>query len=270
MLLLLAGGRPAQGQIGLSPTIVFIAESEPITRITLRNDSGKPQEVSLNAVFGYPMSDTLGQLQMIYDDDALEKDRSLIPHLRVYPRQFVLQPGAMQNVRLEVGGLAGKPHGLYWTRLHITSGDVTTDLDQQVRESIGTRISYRIRQDIGIHYLHGQVLTQIEVDQVRARRVRDADADDLVMELRLRSGGNSPYIGSMRVRVLDASGAEVRNGDWLFSVFGRRYWIQSLALGSLPAGRYRLEFTFQTQRGDVASAVLPVARTQIRTLDLDL
>jgi hypothetical protein len=258
------------GQIGLSPTIVFIAEQDPITRITLRNNSDKPQEVSLNAVFGYPMSDSLGQLQMIYDDERQEMERSLIPHLRVYPRQFVMEPGAMQNVRLEVSEMGQRPHGLYWTRLHITSGDISTDPEQQVRESIGTKISYRIRQDIGVHYLHGQVSTLVEVDQISTRRVRDADRDDLVMELRLRSGGNSPFIGSMQVRVLDPSGAEVRVGDWMFSVYGQRYWVQPLALGGLPQGRYRMEFTFQTQRGDVASSVLPAARTQIRTLDIDL
>lgn len=264
------GTGAAHGQIGLSPTIVFIAEQDPITRITLRNDSGKPQEVSLNAVFGYPMSDSLGQLHIIYDDERLEMERSLIPNLRVYPRQFVMEPGSMQNVRLEVSGMGEKPHGLYWTRLHITSGDITADPEQQVRESIGTRISYRIRQDIGVHYLHGKVATLVEVDQIRTRRVRDADRDDLVMELRLRSGGNSPFIGSMRVRVLDPSGAEVRVGDWMFSVYGQRYWVQPLDLSSLAQGRYRMEFTFQTQRGDVASSVLPAAITQIRTLDIDL
>jgi len=260
----------ATAQISLSPTIVFLPEAEPIGRLTLRNTGTMPQEVSLAPIFGYPISDADGRLRIEYEDSVTEAASSLIPHLRVYPRRFVLEPGGLQNVRLEVSGLEERPHGLYWTRLHITTSEVTPDVETSVQDGIGTRVSYRVRQDIGVHYLHGEVRTELDVSSVEAEKTEGDGRTDLVMHMRMTSGGNSPYIGSLQVRLVDSAGALVRTGEWLFSVYGERYWPQGLDVTGLPTGRYRLDMIFQTQRGDVASANLPNSQPLVRTLTLEL
>jgi len=86
----------------------------------------------------------------------------------------------------------------------------------------------------------------------------------------MRSGGNSPYIGSLQVRLVDSAGTLVRTGEWLFSVYGERYWPQGLDVTGLPAGRYRLDMIFQTQRGDVASANLPKSEVHSLSLTVEL
>jgi hypothetical protein len=182
----------------------------------------------------------------------------------------VLEPGGMQNVRLEVTELGERPDGLYWTRLHITTNEVATDVENTVQEGIGTRVSYRVRQDIGVHYLHGQVRSALDVTQLEALKTDFDGRSELVIQLNMRSGGNSPYIGTMQARLVDEAGTPARIGEWLFSVFGERYWPQGLDVSGLPSGRYRLELLFLSQRGDVASTNLPTSDRVVRTIDVDL
>ena len=249
---------PAASQISLSPTIFFIHEEEPRARLTVRNTGGTDQEIDITPRFGYPESDDEGSLNMNYDDEEMEAARGLNEYLRVFPRRFVLEPGEFQRVRIQVRPPEARPDGLYWTRLNITSSEVAPDIDSPVaEEGIGTRISYRIRQNLGVFFHKGQVRTALNLDDLQLQR----EDEELLMAMQLSSGGNSPYMGSMSARLLDSAGNAVAEGEWLFSVFGQRYWPHRMEIGDLAPGRYRLDLEFTTRRSDVASDDLPEAET---------
>lgn len=245
----------ANAQISLSPTIVFIHENDPNGRITIRNSSDTVHEVSINARFGYQASDEDGNLQLVYDDEEKALKHGLNEYLRIFPRRFLLEPGEFQRIQLTVNGIGTRPDGLYWTRLEITSSEILPDVEREQEERIGTRISYRIRQNIGVFFHKGNVNTALKLNNLQTRR----EADDLIVEMNLESGGNSPFLGSLQARILDSNGNEVKNGEWLFSVFGTRYWPHIIDVSGLNPGRYRLELEFFPERSDVRNADLPPA-----------
>lgn len=254
-------------QISISPTILFVHEDQPHSRLTLRNTGASAQEVTITSRFGYPESDENGVLTMNYDNHKMEARHGLNEHLRIFPRRFVLQPGEFQRVRVQVSPMDARAEGLYWTRLNITSSEIVPDIDTPVvEEGIGTRISYRIRQNIGIFFHRGEVRTALILDDLQVQR----DGEALFLEMRLSSGGNSPFLGSMRARLLDGSGNEAASGEWLFSVFGERYWPQRLAVNDLPPGRYRIDLEFNARRSDVAPGDLPGADRVNESLFIEL
>lgn len=266
LLVLFLTPAQVQGQISLAPTILFFHDDNPATRLTVRNTGSTPQEVEINARFGYPVSDEEGNLSLKYDDEAFEARHGLSEHLRFFPRRFVLAPGDFQRVRLMVQNMDNRPDALYWTRLDITSSEVTPDLDDPAEEGIGTRISYRIRQNIGVFFHKGQVRTALSLNELETR----VEGDELLLEMRLESGGNSPFIGTLRARLTDGSGSLATEGEWLFSVFGSRYWPHRMDVSGLPPGRYRLDLEMVPERSDVSRTDIPASDPLSESLFIQL
>ena len=259
--------RYAAAQIGLAPTILFIHESDPQAHLTVRNDGQFPQEVTVGLRFAYPTTDADGMLFLSYDDEEAKQQFSISDYVRAFPRRFVLQPGEFQRVRIQVEGLNNRPDGLYWTRVEVTSTEQSPDVMITAEEGLGARINYRIRQNLGLFYHQGRTMTELIPERIT---VTPAESGVLLAEMALASGGNSPFLGTVEARVSDLSGNIVYIGEWLFSVYSRRIWVNRLEVGELPPGRYQVEFTFSAQRSDVAPGDLPTGQTVSRSLFLDL
>lgn len=255
-----------EAQISLAPTILFFHDDDPVTRLTVRNTGSMTQEVVIDARFGYPASDDEGNLSLVYDDDAFESLHGLNEYLRFFPRRFVLEPGDFQRVRLMVQGMENRPDGLYWTRLDITSSEVMPDADALPEEGIGTRISYRIRQNIGVFFHQGDVVSGLSLTDLKTR----LEEEKLLLDMRLESGGNSPFIGTLRARLTDGTGNLATEGEWLFSVFGYRYWPHPIDVSGLTPGRYRLELEMVPERSDVRREDIPKAESLRESLFIQL
>ena len=255
-----------QAQISLAPTILFFHDDDPATRLTVRNTSSTPQEVEIDARFGYPASDEEGNLSLMYDDEAFEARHGLSEHLRFFPRRFVLAPGDFQRVRLMVQNMDNRPEGLYWTRLQITSSEVTPDLGDPEEEGVGTRINYRIRQNIGVFFHQGHVAAALSLNELQTR----VEGDELLLDMRMESGGNSPFLGTLRARLTDGSGSLATEGEWLFSVFGSRYWPHRMDVNGLAPGRYRLDLEMVPERSDVNRGDIPEAEPLRESLFIEI
>lgn len=239
---------PAFSQVSINPTILFIHDDDPYGHLTLRNTSDTEQEVEITPRFGYPESTESGELQMNYNDPEKEAQYGLTENIRIFPRRFILKPAEQQRVRLQVDPLSGRPDGLYWIRLNIAFNKKTKDVEILENSGIATRIHYRIQQNIGIFYHHGSTQTGITVDDVETVH----EEGRLNITTWLTRSGNSPYMGSMRARLLDDNNNEIRSGEWVFSLYTSRMWPVHLDVEGLPSGPYRLELEFRTRRGDIS------------------
>jgi hypothetical protein len=100
---------------------VFIDHRTRSRWVQLYNPGTEAAEVSIEALFGYPVTDSIGQLEL----RTIEKPDSTFPSavgwIQAFPRRTVIQPLARQTIRLLVTPPAGIADGEYWARLAITA-----------------------------------------------------------------------------------------------------------------------------------------------------
>src|SRR5919109_1983937 len=77
-------------QVVISPPVITLVEPERFGSFTVENRSTVAQEVTVEFRFGYPTSDSAGDLRMIYDDSATAARSSIVPWVRAFPRRVLL------------------------------------------------------------------------------------------------------------------------------------------------------------------------------------
>lgn len=251
-------------QVSVTPTFLSIDQRTNLGQIYLNNNSSEPMEVRFSVEFGYPASDETGNTIMVYDNDDKKARHALDDYIRVFPRQFLLGPGASQSVQLMVRPMQNKPEGVYWTRLFITSNRQTQDIERTLDESqIGANINYILRQNIPVIYSFGDISSGLDVKYM----------DAALKEGRLRASalvapiGNTPFIGSMNVVLRNQRGIEVGSAYNTIAAYTEILRAVSIPLPEegLEPGTYSLEIIFETRRRDIATDMLiqsePVRQT---------
>jgi len=231
----------------VAPTAVVLSDARPAGAISLYNPSARPEEVSVEAVFGYPTTDERGGLYLLLDEEGGDT-RAASGWIEALPRRLVVPPGERRTVRLLGRPPAGIPEGEYWSRLVVTSrgqrlpvGGVTDSSSVQVG------LDLEVRTIIALTYRKGEVTTGVDVHGF-APEMR---SDSLVFRPDLKRRGNGAYIGLMEVLLTDEAGEEV--GRWreqvaVYRTYHRRY---AYDVASLPPGRYQLRLRLSTEREDV-------------------
>ena len=257
-LILLTGlllPRQSYSQVSLAPTSMFIHDQSNVSSLYISNNSKDPQEVTISFEFSYPGSDEEGNMLTVYDDTLRENLRGLKSGIRVFPRQFVLQPGAQQTVRAQVRPMPSRPDGVYWTRIIVSSNAASKDAETvNVTEGISTKINYVFKQNIPAFYLKGKVTTGLIPGQV-STMVEDGK---LVAISNLKPEGNSPFNGSVTARLIDNLGKETAVQQQSIVAYTEVFRRLELLLpeAGIPKGTYKLEFTYKTERADIASSDL--------------
>jgi hypothetical protein len=238
------------GQVNLAPTSIFIHDQSGVASLYVSNNSTEEQEVSIAFEFSYPGSDSQGNLVTITNDSLTAARYGITDNLRVFPRQFVLKPGAQQTVRIQARPINNKPDGVYWTRVIVSSNTAARDIDKiQVNDGIGTKINYVFRQNIPAFYLKGKVQTGL----ITGNLATSVEEGKLVALASLKPSGNAPFNGSVTARLSDSRGKEIivhKQTLVAYSDVLRRVEIDLPAAGLLP-GNYTLTLTYETVRADI-------------------
>ena len=248
-------GIPLKGQISIAPTALYVHDDSRIASLMTGNGYDAAREISISFEFGYPSSDSLGNLVMVYNDSAAEAVYGLGSKLRAFPRHFVLEPGSQQIVRVQVLPDDDKPDGAYWSRMIIRSSVAAKDIDKNfISEGVTTSINYIFKQNIVLFYLKGKVKTGLVVGEVKT----NVDKGRLTVVSELKAEGNCPYIGSVNLRLSDRQGnviARHRQTVVVYFDILKRFEME-LGPGGLAPGRYNLEFIYQTKRNDIPASDL--------------
>ena len=195
--LLLTAMAPASGMaqgIAIAPTSVFIDARARTGLLLLVNPNDEPAEVEISTFFGYPVTDTAGQVQLHTVEGPDSNALSAAGWIRVFPRRATLAPHTQQTVRLLVSPPPEIPDGEYWSRLAIVARGgklpVTAATDSgavQVGLSRGT-------DD------HSPAVPQGETgDRRRAfRPPGGGSGDSLVVRSRLERRGNAAALATVR------------------------------------------------------------------------
>lgn len=249
----------AVSQVSVAPTVIIIDDQTGVASLQVNNSPDAAKEIQISFDFGYPAGDSLGNVLMVYGDSLNSIKYGLDANLRVFPKSFILQPGAQQTVRLQVKPMASKADGTYWTRLVVNSSQAAQDIETvKVTEGVGTQINYVFKQNIPVLYTKGNVTTGIKVNSVSTER----DKNKLNVMLDLDLLGNSPFLGTLHTRLLDDLGMEVqKQQQTLVAYFDVIRRVEVELPATVQSGNFTLEFVFETKRNDIPETDLVKGET---------
>jgi len=244
-------------QIMVAPPLVLMDDANRVTHYLVQNVSNEPQEVSVSFRFGYPTTDEDGRARMEYDDEASAERFSIAESVRAFPRQFRLEPGQRQRVRIMLFGEREFEEGGHWARI-VTSAVPVSPPVEAVAEGISAQITIRRNTVTALMFRRGNAVTGIEVGPLAA----EALGGTLHLHADLRRGGNTPFLGRRIVILRDGTGQIVHEDRADLALYFDQRRRFDIALPEGLSGEYEVELSFEAARADVpASALLPIEPT---------
>jgi P pilus assembly chaperone PapD len=240
------------GQIMLAPSFVFIDESSGVGNLYISNDGTEPQEVAITFKFGYPDSDSAGNLVMNYNDKEAYRQFGLDSVIRAFPRAFVLPGKSHRIVRIQVIPGKIRNDGFYYTRMKVLSKPQAPEMASEPEEGLSASINLNFEQVTAVFYRRGKVNTGVVMQKL------DISQNEKKLELRphLQRTGNAPFFGTMAAQLRDDNSkvvAEVHNTTTAYFDVVRR---MELDIGNVKPGDYTLELSFESRRNDMQAGDL--------------
>lgn len=241
--------KSAVAQVTISPTAVFLDKNSKVGSFYVSNPANSAVEVRLTFEFAYPGTDENGQIFLNYEDEEAQERYSLEPHLRAFPTTFVLQPDQRQTIRL-VGRIPQNfDDGMYWTRMRVSSNQLTPPIGEVADGQVSAQVSFQIDQVTAVLVQHGDANTGLDIHNSEAH----IEDDRLIVLTDVERVGNAPFLGSVRTRILNTSNEEVDSRRSSTSVYFRNNQRVEFDASNWPAGQYTVETTFESSRNDISS-----------------
>ncbi|MDQ3997450.1 MAG: hypothetical protein M3303_10625 [Gemmatimonadota bacterium] len=242
----------AQGVL-VAPHGIFIDHRTRTGSFELYNPNPQPAEVSVSTLFGYPVTDSLGNVTLWTTAVPDSSQPSAAAWIEAYPRRLLLRPLERQRIRLLARPPAGLPDGEYWTRLVVAAKGGRVPVDGVVDTSaIRIGLTLEMRTVVAVFYRKGAPRTGVTLSHVRA----DVAGDSLVVRARLTRQGNAAFLGTARGTLVDSAGRPVAA---FASHLGVYYALEprfTAPIRSLPPARYTLRLEVAADRDDLAREAL--------------
>jgi P pilus assembly chaperone PapD len=252
-----ASARPARAQgVLVAPHAVFIDHRTRSGWVQLHNPTSEPTEISVETIFGYPVTDSLGHFEL----RTLEQPDSALPSavkwITAFPRRTVLQPLARQTIRLMVTPPPDLPDGEYWARLVITArGAAPPVTGADSAQGITVGLNLEVRTVIPVLYRKGSLATGITLSDLRT----SLEADSVIVRSRLTRTGQAAFLGTVRGTLASPDGSVAGRFEEPVSVYLEVDPRFVIPRAGLKPGRYRLTIEVVGERRDIAAEqVLPI------------
>jgi len=245
------------GQVTISPISLFIDSQRRFETLLIMNTSDVAQEVKLSWEFGYPKANEAGDIAVLYGDEKEAALHSAADWIRGFPKNFILEPGQRQTVRITVKAPRNLPAGTYWSRLKTSSSALSTAIGEAEPGGITTKINIQFNQVTSIFYKHGELSTGLQITGIR----NVVDDQTVHVFADYKKSGNSPFLGTMTAKVTDAVGEIVKEGKVLISVYYDGLRRLDLDVSDLPLGSYDVEVSISSGRSDIPDADIIPAPT---------
>jgi hypothetical protein len=254
-LALVTASAEAAEAVSVSPTALYIDSRTRTGVLTLYNPGTLPEEITIDFAFGYPQTDSAGNLAVPVTREPAPGEPSAMGWMRAFPRRLILQPGQRQVVRVMVEPPAGIPDGEYWARVLITSRGGQPPIEE-TQGDLRLQLNVETTLVMAANYRKGDVATGVEIAASRAW----TSPEGVYLELDLERTGNAAFLGRMRADLLDAGGDVVGTvWDDLAVYRGvRRRHLLTLPPGA--QGPFAVQLRIDTEREDLpVGGALPVA-----------
>ncbi len=263
----LAGGSAASAQgVLVAPHAVIIDHRARSTALTLYNPGAEPAEIAISLFFGYPVTDSTGELELVTPEGR--DPQSATGWIEAYPRRMVIGPLERQTVRLLARPPGRLADGEYWSRIMIAAkgGAVPVTLPDSAPPGIAVGLNLEVRTIIPLQYRVGTARTGLALDPPRVAR----DGDSLVVRARMTREGNAAFLGTVRGNLTDAADRVVAPFTVPIAVYRTIDPRFTLASAGLAPGRYRLNLSVIAERADLPPEQVLRAAPASATVELTL
>lgn len=244
--------------VSVSPNALYLDNRTRSGLLTLFNPGSLPEEIEIGFAFGYPVSDSLGNVSVTLVAIAPEGEPSLVPWVRAFPLRLRLAPGQRQVIRILVNPPANLPGGEYWGRITVTSRGGQPPIEQRQGD---IRLSVALQTVIvaAVTYRNGPMQTGLQLGVGSARMV--PDGAELLLDL--TRSGNAAFIGRLIAQLIAPNGQMVAENELDLAVYRQMRARVIVPLPNRPADvtGYKIRFTIDTQRPDLPpEGPLPTSR----------
>jgi hypothetical protein len=234
--------------VSVSPNALYLDNRTRSGLLTLFNPGSLPEEIEIGFAFGYPMSDSLGNVSVQLVGVAPEGEPSLVPWLRAFPLRLRLAPGQRQVIRILANPPANLPLGEYLGRITVTSRGGQPPIEQR-QGDISLSVSLQTVIVAAVTYRNGPMQTglQIGVGSARAHPV----GAELLLDLTRQ--GNAAFIGRLVAQVVSPTGQVVAEDESDVAVYRQLRARVIVPMKDKPADLtgYKIRFAIDTQRPDL-------------------
>ena len=260
-LLLCASVLRAQGVI-VSPPVLIVDHRTRTAALDLFNPGDRAVEVRVELLFGYPVTDSVGEFRLETPDPIPASFPAATKWLEAYPARATIAPGGRQTVRFLASPPATLPDGEYFTRLAISSKFAAARQDAKADTTrVTTQLNVEIRAITTLLYRKGAVNTNVTISEVKARRL----GDSLEVRARLEKGGNAAYLGTITYALEDMNGQVVRSVDLPIGIYVPINPRILIPVNGLSPGPYRVSITARATRKDLLTeGLVPVPDRVVR------
>lgn len=192
-------------QILISPYIIYTDKENKVGNFIVQNESENIYEISVSFVFGYPESDSTGQIIMKYIENDSTYSYSINKYIRAFPRKFLLEPKKRQVVRLTIKAPDTLKNGTYWTRV-ITSAVPYMEQNDTVSSGITAKIRFVLNQVTTCLYRVNPAESGLELESSEVIY----DSNSVTLNVNLKRTGDSPFLGNLLIKILNKNGEVVK------------------------------------------------------------
>ena len=232
----------------------------------VQNTGAEPVEATITLAFGYPASDSLGDVHLELLDDPPPDAPSAVPWVRALPRMMRLAPGEQQAVRVLASPPGRLAPGEYWGRVIVAGANAAAPRALDERPDIAVGITLETRIVISLSYRHAPVSTGVKLSDFRARLANGV----LQADIDLKREGNAAYLGRVQLTLRDQAGRIVHDSARVIAVYYDLHRRYTIPLPALAAGRYRLHLLLSTSRTDLPAAAILPAESVEEIVDLEI
>lgn len=223
-------------QIIISPYILYTDTKNKFGTFLVQNESDEIYEVDISFVFGYPVTDSLGNATMKYHDQPDTSFASATKWIRAFPRKFAINPKERQVVRMTVNPPANISPGTYWSRI-VTSATQQSPPIDTLSEGVRTQIKFVLNQITTLLYRVDSTTTGIEIDNFYS----ETDSGYLNIYARLKRTGNSPFFGNLTATVRNSESEVIAEEQQSLSIYFEMIKIFQFSLEMFPPDEYTVE-----------------------------
>jgi hypothetical protein len=250
-LLVPADRLPGQS-VTVAPPVVVLDHRSRGGSIDLYNPSPVPIEVSVSLLYGFPVSDSLGNVELRTMEQPPAGEPSAAGWIDAYPRRATVLPGQKQTVRFLARPPADLADREYWSRVIVSSKAAAISLSTPDTSRITASLNVEIRTITTLLYRKGTMSASITTSNLRT----EVHGDSLVTRVKLDPHGNAAWLGTLTGKFVGADGKVIAEFERPMGVYHSVDPSFVVPLDSIPPGRYRLRVELKSERRDVPRSTL--------------
>jgi hypothetical protein len=242
-------------QIIISPYILYTDTKNKFGTFLVQNEADQPYEIDISFIFGYPVTDSIGNATMKYIEHTDSSMASATEWIRAFPRKFVINPGERQKVRMTVSPPPGIPSGTYWSRI-VTSATAQSPSIDTLREGVRAEIKFVLNQITTLIYRVDPTTTGITINNFYS----EIDSGNVNIYARLIRTGNTPFFGNATVTVRDSSSDVIVEDELSLSDYFDLVKKFQFPLEKFDSGEYKVELKIMSNEKEVfpESTLIPI------------